>query len=163
MSKDERIQIRVTAKEKKEFKKMAKKKGFKSMSDFVFWLLHNSEKFLVLIVVLSLLGCATIFKQKERTVAFNSEPQGAIIYIDGNRMGNTPMPLRLSNKKPVTVTFRKEGYDDKTYIINNHIGAGWVILDCLGGFIPIVIDAVSENWYNLETSSVKVLLDVQRK
>ncbi len=110
-----------------------------------------------------LVGCATLFKQKTRTVAFDSDPQGADIYINGNRMGKTPMPMNLSNLKAVTVTFKKEGYDDKTYIINTKVGGGWVVLDCLGGFIPVIIDAVTENWYNLDTDAVKVLLDVQKK
>ena len=118
---------------------------------------------LVLVSVISLVGCATLFKQKSRTVAFNSDPQGAEIYINGNRMGKTPMPMNLSNLKAVTVTFKKEGYDDKTYIINTKVGGGWVVLDCLGGFIPVIIDAVTENWYNLDTDDVKVMLDVQRK
>jgi hypothetical protein len=117
----------------------------------------------VLASVVSLVGCATLFKQKSRTVAFNSDPQGADIYINGNRMGKTPMPMNLSNLKAVTVTFKKEGYDDKTYIINTKVGGGWVVLDCLGGFIPVIIDAVTENWYNLDTDDVKVMLDVQRK
>ncbi len=117
----------------------------------------------ITIAVFSLVGCATLFKQKSRTVAFNSDPQGADIYINGNRMGKTPMPMNLSNLKAVPVTFKKEGYDDKTYIINTKVGGGWVVLDCLGGFIPVIIDAVTENWYNLDTDDVKVLLDVQRK
>ncbi len=118
---------------------------------------------IVLVSVISLVGCATLFKQKSRTVAFDSDPQGAEIYINGNRMGKTPMPMNLSNLKAVTVTFKKEGYDDKTYIINTKVGGGWVVLDCLGGFIPVIIDAVTENWYNLDTDEVKVMLDVQRK
>lgn len=118
---------------------------------------------LAIIVVVSVAGCATIFKQKSRTVNFDSEPQGATVYINGNRMGKTPMPLNLSNKKSVTVTFKKEGYEDKTYIINTKTGTGWVILDIFGGFIPVIIDAVTENWYNLDTDAVKVMLDVERK
>ena len=118
---------------------------------------------IVLMSVVSLVGCATLFKQKSRTVAFDSDPQGAEIYINGNRMGKTPLPMNLSNLKAVTVTFKKEGYDDKTYIINTKVGGGWVVLDCLGGFIPVIIDAVTENWYNLDTNEVKVMLDVQRK
>ena len=115
------------------------------------------------VLTLSFIGCATLFKAKSRTVSLDSDPQGAEIYINGNRMGRTPMPMNLSNLKTVTVTFKKEGYEDKTYIINTKVGTGWVILDCLGGFIPVIIDAVTENWYNLDTSEVKVLLDVQRK
>ena len=116
-----------------------------------------------LVLVFSLLGCATLFKSKSRTVAFDSDPTGAEIYINGNHIGHTPMPMNLSNAKAVTVTFKKEGYEDKTYLINTKVGAGWVILDCLGGFIPVVIDAVTENWYNLDTDEVKVMLDVQKK
>lgn len=118
---------------------------------------------LCVVLISSLYGCATLFKQKSRTVSFNSDPQGAEIYINGNRMGKTPMPMNLSNLKAVTVTFKKEGYDDKTYIINTKVGAGWVVLDCLGGFIPVIIDAVTENWYNLDTDDVNVMLDVQKK
>lgn len=118
---------------------------------------------LTLAVVVSVTGCATLFKQKSRTVSFDSDPQGATVYINGNRMGETPMPLNLSNKKAVTVTFKKEGYEDKTYVINTKTGTGWVILDIFGGFIPVIIDAVTENWYNLDTDAVKAILDVERK
>ncbi|MBU2043922.1 MAG: PEGA domain-containing protein [Candidatus Omnitrophica bacterium] len=117
----------------------------------------------MLFFIIGITGCATLFKAKTRTVDFDSDPQGATVYINGNRMGKTPMPLNLSNKTAVTVTFKKEGYEDKTYIINTKVGAGWVILDCLGGFIPIIIDAVTENWYSLDTDAVKVMLDVERK
>ena len=118
---------------------------------------------IVLVSAITLTGCATLFKQKTRTVSFDSDPQGAEIFINGNRMGKTPMPLNLSNLKALTVTFKKECYEDKTYIINTKVGGGWVVLDCLGGFIPVIIDAVTENWYNLDTDEVKVMLDVQRK
>lgn len=115
------------------------------------------------ILIFSSFGCATLFKQKQRIVPFDSDPQGADIYINGNRMGKTPMPIKLSNLKDVTVTFKKDGYEDKTYIINTKVGGGWVVLDVLGGFIPVIIDAVTENWYNLDANEVKVLLDVQKK
>lgn len=47
----------------------------------------NIRKIIVSLLILSFLisGCATLFKQKERTVPFDSDPQGATIYIDGNR------------------------------------------------------------------------------
>ena len=118
---------------------------------------------LSIVVIVSVTGCATLFKQKSRTVNFDSDPQGATVYINGNRMGKTPMPLNLSNKQAVTVTFKKEGYEDKTYVINTKTGTGWVVLDIFGGFIPVIIDAVTENWYNLDTDAVKAMLDVERK
>jgi hypothetical protein len=115
--------------------------------------------FLIILSLVFIYGCATIFKQKERVIPFNSDPQGAEIYINGNRMGKTPLPIRLSNLKPVTVTFKKEGFEDKTYIINSQVEAGWVILVIFGTFIPVIIDAVTNNWSNLDATEVKVLLD----
>ena len=76
------------------------------------------------VLALSFVGCATLFKAKTRTVDFDSDPKGAELYINGNRMGTTPMPLNLSNLKALTVTFKKEGYEDKTYIINTKVGGG---------------------------------------
>jgi len=127
----------------------------------------NSRKMLacvlMVMVMLSLTSCATILKQKSRTVSFDSNPQGADVYIDGNRMGKTPFPLSLSNLKSVTVTFKKDGYEDKTYIINTKVGGGWVVADIFGfTIVNILVDACTENWLNLDTTDVKVLLDAKK-
>ena len=115
---------------------------------------------LMVIVSLSMSGCATILKQKTRAVSFDSEPQGAVGYVDGNRVGETPFALNLSNLKSVNVTFRKDGYEDKTYIINTKVGGGWVVADIFGLVVlNILVDACTENWLNLDTSYVKVLMD----
>ena len=120
------------------------------------------KKILILVLVsLFTMGCATLFKSKTVAINIDSDPQGAEIYINGNRVGKTPMPFNTSHKQPITLTFKKEGYSDKTYIINNSVGAGWVILDCVGGFIPVVIDAVTGNWYELDEKQVKVLMDAK--
>ena len=111
--------------------------------------------------IVAIAGCATLFKQKDAKVSFTSDPEGAMVYINGNKMGKTPLQLKLSHKKALTITFKKGGYEDKTYIVNTRVGAGWVILDCLGGFIPVVIDAVTGNWYSLEEEDIKVILDVR--
>ena len=111
-------------------------------------------------LVISFSGCATILKQKTRVVQFDSNPQGADVYINGDRAGQTPFPYTLSNLKSVNVTFKKEGYQDKTYIINSQVGGGWVVADIFGlVIINILVDACTDNWANLDTSYVKVLLD----
>lgn len=58
MNKDSRIQIRVSQKEKKGFKAHAKAKGFRNMSDFIFWLLKNSSKLIIVMGLIGLSGCA---------------------------------------------------------------------------------------------------------
>jgi len=109
--------------------------------------------------VLSLSGCATMFKNNCEEIYFDSEPQGAEVYVNGNRFGRTPLALDFSTKKPLTVTFKKEGFEDKTCVIDTKLAAGWVVLDVLGGFIPVVIDAATENWYTLASKQATASLE----
>jgi len=89
----------------------------------------------LLIVVLeaTTAGCATLFNDGQRTVSFNSTPGQAEIWIDGTRRGVTPYSLDLNNHRDHTVTFRKDGHQDVICEITASVGAGWVILDVLGG------------------------------
>ena len=118
---------------------------------------------LIVCLVVSATGCATLFKSKTAVLQLNSDPEGADVYLNGNRIGRTPLPFKVSHTKPVTISFRKQGYEDKTYIINTKIGAGWIILDCFGGFLAVIIDACTGNWYSLEETEVNALFEVKRK
>jgi len=89
---------------------------------------------------------------------FTSEPSSADVLIDGQSSGKTPLTLKLIQKHDYTVTFRAPGHEDRTYRMNNHVGAAWIILDILGGVIPVVIDAATGSWYSLEDSSVHGVL-----
>ena len=39
------------------------------------------------------------------------------------------------------------------------VGGVWIVLDILGGVIPIVIDAATGNWYELDQDHVNALLE----
>ncbi len=112
---------------------------------------------LVVPAIAMLAGCATIFAAKNSSVAMQTNPSGAEIWIDGNRMGVTPMSLELSNKKSYVITFKKHG-QEATATLNNGVGAGWVILDVLGGLVPVIIDAATGSWYGLNSHVVNVNL-----
>jgi hypothetical protein len=114
---------------------------------------------LAALFLFGILGCATLFNQEEKEVGFSSDPEGAKVYINGSFHGETPVNVQLKKDKEYTVEFRKEGYQTKTAYITNKVGAGWIILDVLGGLIPIVIDAATGEWYELETDYVKVVLE----
>ena len=43
--------------------------------------------------------------------------------------------------------------------INSKVGAGWVILDVLGGLIPIVVDAATGSWKKLDQDAVDAQLE----
>ena len=77
-------------------------------------------------------------------------------------MGDTPVRLKLVSKHTYSIEFRKEGYKTKTVNITNKVGVGWVILDVLGGLIPVIIDAATGAWYELDQKNVNAILDKQQ-
>lgn len=119
-------------------------------------------KILVLVMAcLYLVSCATIFKGNSSKVDFNSDPQGAKILVNGNYMGDTPIRLKLESKKTYNIEFRKEGYKTKTFNITNHVGAGWIVLDVLFGLVPVIVDAATGAWYDLDQKNVNAILEKQ--
>lgn len=108
-------------------------------------------------------GCATIFKGSTDTVSYSSDPSGAKVYINGQLMGTTPFQLDLKSNQTYTIEFRKEGYENKTVILNNSVGAGWIILDVLFGLVPVLVDAATGNWYSLDQSHVTAALEAQQR
>jgi hypothetical protein len=91
-------------------------------------------------------GCAAIFGSKQKYFDLQSSPPGAEVLVDGNRVGTTPVKVKLSNQKDHTFVFRKDGYKEATCTLVRGTGAGWVILDILGGLVPVVIDAATGSW-----------------
>ena len=70
------------------------------------------------IAFLCMSGCATVLKGSNQTVAFNSEPDGAQVIIDGVPMGMTPTSLSLKKNKFKNVMFKKEGYNQQTLALD---------------------------------------------
>jgi hypothetical protein len=121
---------------------------------------------LFIVVIYGMIGCATIFKGSTDKVNFSSNPATTKVYVNGQYMGATPFELMLPSKNTYTIEFRKEGYESKTMILTNSVGAGWIILDVLFGFgtigVPILVDAVTGNWYNLDQEHVAAVLEAQQ-
>jgi hypothetical protein len=104
------------------------------------------------VVVLSS-GCAAIFGAKQKSFDLQSSPAGAEVFLNGNRVGTTPVKVKLSNQKEHTFVFRKEGFKESSCTLARGTDAGWVILDILGGLVPIVIDAATGSWSQTKGSS----------
>ena len=108
-------------------------------------------------------GCATLFKGSTEAISYSSDPSSAKVYVNGQLMGTTPFELQMKTNQTYTIEFRKDGYQDRTVVLNNSVGGGWVVLDVLGGLIPVVIDAATGNWYSLDQSNVNAVLEAQQK
>lgn len=113
--------------------------------------------FLVTLSLLSLQGCATLFAGTPE-VSMATNPTAAEVYVDGEYVGDTPLSLELDPKKVKSITFRADGYQDLTVPLNRKVGAGWVVLDILGGVLPVVVDAATGKWTSFEEDNVTATL-----
>jgi len=77
-------------------------------------------------------------------------------------VGQTPVEVQLESKHSYSIQFREDGYQPNTVVINNNVGAGWIVLDVLGGFVPVIVDAVTGDWYYLNQTHVNAALEKQQ-
>lgn len=120
--------------------------------------MHSRTTSIVALAAITSYGCATLFASKSTSVPAGSEPSGAEVFVDGNRVGMSPTTVELDHKRDHTVTFRKAGYKEVTCTVTRSVGAGWVILDVLGGLLPVVIDAATGSWNSLKPKLCNVNL-----
>lgn len=114
-----------------------------------------------LLVIVSILstGCATLFKGTQDEVVFTSNPTSATVYINGTARGETPLHLKLISKETYTIEFRKDGYQSQTVMITNRVGTKWVVLDVLGGIVPVIVDVATGSWYQLDPNTAHAILE----
>jgi hypothetical protein len=108
---------------------------------------------ILLVVSLTFTNCAALFNSGGGVVSFSSNPSAAEVIIDGQSLGKTPVTLDLDRTTTHQVIIKKDGVE-KSYILQNKVGAGWIVLDLLGGLIPVVIDAATGSWYTLSPKTV---------
>lgn len=103
-------------------------------------------------------GCATLFNDSLKTVAMTSQPTAAEVWVNGNRLGTTPVSLDLTNSESHTVVFRKAGYKEVTCMLRANVDALWVVLDVLAGLVPIIVDAATGAWKGIEQGACNMVL-----
>lgn len=99
-----------------------------------------------LLLILSTSACATLFGGGAEELNLRSRPGEADVYVNNAHEGVAPVRVRLDPSKSHTVTMRKEGFSECTLALNTHVQAGWVVLDILGGVLPVAVDAATGDW-----------------
>ena len=103
-------------------------------------------------------GCGLLFLSSEKDILLDTEPAQAEIWIEGVKVGTTPMTISLSNREDHRITFRKDGFDDITCHLDRKIHNGILVLDILSGLVPVIVDAATGGWYRIpEDSCVRQL------
>jgi uncharacterized protein YceK len=124
------------------------------------------KKLIGIVVVIGLLlsisGCASMLKGTKGSVSFSSEPAGAKVLINGFQSGVTPCTIEMNSGNSYNVTMKKAGYDDGYYLIVSSFKSGWLFIDVLCGGFPAIFDAVTGSWNDLTPSAVKCYLEKEK-
>jgi hypothetical protein len=100
------------------------------------------------------IGCGALFNGGPQRLTVNSTPTAAEVWIDGAKRGTTPFFVDLAKNKDHTFVFKHVGFDDATVDVTKKVKGTYVILDVLGGVLPVVVDAVAKSWYVLDRDVV---------
>lgn len=99
---------------------------------------------LLLGIALSTTSCASIFTGTSDKITFNSTPEGATVLHKGIEKCVTPcvVPIPRSLSKQ-TVTFKKEGFNDKEVKLTKNFNPVTLLNILFGGAIGVGIDAAT--------------------
>jgi len=107
-------------------------------------------------LTLSLSSCALLFKDKsQKNIPVQSSPEGAEVTVNGRSFGTTPTSIKLDDGENYNVVFTLNG-ETQTYSLRSEIGTIWIILDILGGGVPLIIDAATGEWLELPEDEIFV-------
>ncbi|HVZ94659.1 MAG TPA: PEGA domain-containing protein [Phycisphaerales bacterium] len=103
-------------------------------------------------------GCATILNGDTQSVTFNTDPEGAMVKIDGTSYGRTPVSIPVPRKgfdKQVEVSL--EGYKTEMFQLKNNPVNGATLLNILW-FPGAIVDGISGRGGSYQ-ESVRLVLE----
>jgi hypothetical protein len=114
----------------------------------------------VILLSLSLFGCAAVFRGTKQTVTVESAPAGAEATSGPRKVGTTPARFEVERNGVTQVTVKKEGYEDSVGVVKKQMNPAWLTLDivtCVVGCIPLLVDALTGGWIDVEARYVATL------
>lgn len=115
---------------------------------------------LLAVFTVSFSSCATMFTGSRQTVKVQSVPPGADVYVEGEKMGQTPTEISLKKGfSPESVVIKKEGYDNKNLPLNTTFNP--VALLNLLGLLGWAIDGATGAMMKYDKKFYEVTLDAK--
>ena len=86
-----------------------------------------------------LTGCAVLFRGTTQVVPIESEPVGAEVFVDGERVGVTPLRVPLARGSAHDVVIRFEGQERRVRLSSNidETGGLWLLADAVPGGVIV--------------------------
>jgi len=117
---------------------------------------------LILSLLLTLTGCASILKGSEQPVNINSNVEGAEVHVNGRMVGRTPFTGTIKRTNDIRLTVSKTGYTPRTISLDIGVEPVFWVNIFIGGVFGSTTDfatgsmwKVSPNTYNVDLKPVK--------
>ncbi len=95
-------------------------------------------------VVIASGGCAALFNARHRMIQLDSQPAGALVRMNGLRVGLAPLAVSASTKQGARFTFEWADGARAACDVTPHVEPYWVFPDLLvGGLVGPIIDLAS--------------------
>lgn len=116
------------------------------------------------VLALSFQGCATILNDATQPVAFSSDPQGAIVSVDGAPMGRTPCTLPIARKGwDKEILFMLDGHKPLNFKLKNSLDGAVAGNIIAGGVVGGIVDGISGRGGGYQESVQVVLAPIGSK
>lgn len=116
----------------------------------------------LVIALLASTGCASLIDPGPDFVPVSSNPTAAEVYLDGRRVGRTPLTLEVHRKADAIVTVYHEGGSPPlSYwvpVVNNGAYFGNLLF---GGVVGMIIDIAAQN--AVKHSQTPLIFDLERQ
>jgi len=106
----------------------------------------------LLVLVAITTGCATVFGgSKNKLVVYEGDPPEAEVYLDGQKIGTTPIDKKISKyllQEGSVVEIKKEGYQTDSIVIERKVHPWYTLADAVSTIgIGLAIDLATGNVY----------------
>lgn len=110
-------------------------------------------------VLLTQTSCAVMFNGSKQDIIIRSMTPESQIYVDGQKVGEDAVNVKLARKSNHVVMVKKEGYETETVNLEKHLEWGWIVVDGLLNWFGFLTDAPTGAWNSFENDNVVVELE----
>lgn len=106
----------------------------------------------MLMLALLMTSCATILRKDTlQEVTFTTEPPRAEVFVDGKKVGTSPLSIPLETTEEHSIEYKLNGYPTTSYTLQGEVLPKYVVGNLvLGGgalgWIPVLVDNHTNKW-----------------
>lgn len=116
------------------------------------------HRVLLFIIIILSSGCASIVSGTTQEMSFQSNPDGALVTVNGREIGKTPLVVQLKRGHAKPLTFSKEGYKTVSMQMDRELNPWfWGSIVC-GGLYGSTTDGLSGAMHKYAPSQYMVTL-----